>query len=76
MKLYVFTMNKTEAIQYFGNASRLASALDITRQAVSNWPEEIPRGRQYELQALTGGVLKVTPKKAQTKDDVQRPKAS
>lgn len=76
MKLYVLAMNKTEAIQHFGNASRLANALDITRQAVSNWPEEIPRGRQYELQALTGGVLKVTPKEAQTKDDVQRPKAS
>jgi len=49
-------MTKDDAIKHFGSASALAEALAVTRQAVSDW-QQIPLGRQYQLQVLTGGEL-------------------
>jgi len=34
---------KTEAIAYFGNMSRIGEILDITPQAVQQWPEILTR---------------------------------
>uniref|UniRef100_UPI00358FE8B0 Cro/CI family transcriptional regulator n=1 Tax=Variovorax boronicumulans TaxID=436515 RepID=UPI00358FE8B0 len=37
-------MLKTEAIHLFGGSKKdLAAALEITTQAVGQWPEELPR---------------------------------
>ena len=52
-------MTKDEAIAYYGTQVQLAKALGITQAAVSKWPEQVPLLRQYELERLTGGALKV-----------------
>jgi hypothetical protein len=37
--------------------SKLARALDLSRQAIHKWPDEIPELYQYKLHHLTGGKL-------------------
>jgi DNA-binding transcriptional regulator YdaS (Cro superfamily) len=50
---------KTEdAIQHFGSAAKLARALGIWKTAVSQWGDEVPPRRAFELERLTDGVLK------------------
>ncbi|MBB20218.1 MAG: Cro/Cl family transcriptional regulator [Rickettsiales bacterium] len=51
-------MTKTEVIEHFGSASNVARALQVTRQSVSSWPDEIPLLRQMQIEKLTGGKLK------------------
>lgn len=63
------TMKLSEAIAHFGSKAELARALGIEPQAVYQWPtadnpEHIPEGRQYQIQALTDGVLKADPKQS------------
>ena len=41
-----------DAIKFFGSAAALASALGITRSAVSQWDEHVPKLREFELRAL------------------------
>ena len=55
-------MTTAEAISYFGTAAELATALGIKPQAVYQWGDVPPLGRQYQIQALTKGKLKATPK--------------
>ena len=56
-------MKVQQAEQYFGNRRKLAEALGITSQAVSQWAKrgQIPEGMAYKLQVLTEGGLKVNP---------------
>lgn len=57
-------MTKKQAIIHFGGIPQLADALGIQRQAVYQW-DEIPRLRQYELERITNGALRVDePEKA------------
>ncbi len=50
---------KTElAVDYFGTKAAIADALGIKRSAVSQWGETIPKGRAYQIEVLTGGMLK------------------
>lgn len=55
-------MTRSEAIEYFGGIPQLSKALGITYEAVRQWPEEIPLLRQYQLQELSGGHLRVDSK--------------
>jgi hypothetical protein len=55
-------MKKIDAINFFGSQAKLADALQITRQAVNLWPDEVPLGRAYQLQVLTRGKLKARSK--------------
>ena len=50
-------MKKESAIEYFGSGAALASAIGVTRQAVADW-KQIPIGRQYQIEVLTGGKLR------------------
>lgn len=56
-------MQLAQAEAHFGNRRKLAEALGITTQAVSQWVRRgrIPEGIAYKLQVLTGGGLKVNP---------------
>lgn len=51
-------MLKKTAIAHFGGVSKTARALGITPEAVTRWGEEIPQGRAYQIESLTGGLLK------------------
>ena len=48
-----------DAVAYFKGKSKLAAVLKISPAAVSQWGDEVPQLRQYQLQALSGGVLKI-----------------
>lgn len=51
-------MKLDDAINYFGSKKKLAEALSIGRSAITNWGDEIPEARQYQIQILTKGKLK------------------
>lgn len=50
-------MKKADVLKHFGSVKATAEALSISHVAVVRWGEEIPEGRAYQLQILTGGVL-------------------
>ena len=50
-----------EVISYFGSVGNVAKALGISHASVSGWGEVIPKGRAFEIQALTEMKLKVNP---------------
>lgn len=45
-------MKKAEAIKLAGTAQAIADLLDITPSAVSQWPDDIPELRVYQIKAL------------------------
>ena len=45
------------AIRYFGNQTKLAKALGVSRQAVSAWGGDIPKLRKYEIAEKTNGYF-------------------
>lgn len=53
-------MTFNQVIRHFGGISQTANALGVSYQAVFQWRENkhIPQGRQWQIQALTGGKLK------------------
>ena len=51
-------MKKTDAINYFGSAAELAKKLNISEAAISQWGQNVPQGRAYQIEVLTGGKLK------------------
>lgn len=56
-------MRKTDVVKHFGSQKAVAEALGLTEAAISAWDDDIPKGRAYELQVLTGGKLKAQPPK-------------
>ncbi len=54
-------MKKVDVITYFGSVGNVAKALGISHASVSGWGEVIPKGRAFEIQALTEMKLKVNP---------------
>lgn len=51
-------MKKSTVIEYFGGVTATAKALGISHAAVSNWKEDIPSGRAYQVEVITKGKLK------------------
>jgi len=45
-------MKTSDAIRLVGSRQALADALGITRQAISQWGETVPRLREFELRDL------------------------
>ena len=45
-------MKTAKAIELAGTASALAEILDITPSAVSQWGDEVPQGREWQLRVL------------------------
>jgi len=52
-------MTITEVLDHFGGINETAKALGITYQAVKQWTDrgQVPEGRQFQIQLLTGGAL-------------------
>lgn len=51
-------MTKNQAVRYYGSVKQLALALGIRPAAVSQW-DAVPEGRQWQLEVITGGELRV-----------------
>lgn len=51
-------MTKTQAIKHFGSMKALAKAVGVSYEAVRQWGE-VPELRQYQIERITNGVLKV-----------------
>tara|TARA_R110002033_G_scaffold102085_2_gene150058 strand:- start:17 stop:202 length:186 start_codon:yes stop_codon:yes gene_type:complete len=51
-------MKTKDAILYFGSKSQLAKNLGLTKSAVSQWPDDVPELRAYQIERLTKGKLK------------------
>lgn len=51
-------MRTKTAIKHFGSAAELARHLGISRQSIHDWGDEVPEGRQYQLEILTNGALR------------------
>ena len=51
-------MTLDQARDYFGNYSKLAKALGISRGAITQWSGKIPEPRQVDLHRITKGQLK------------------
>ena len=47
-----------DAVKHFGSVAALADALEISVQAIYKWGLQVPKGRAFELESKTGGVLK------------------
>lgn len=57
----VRAMKKSLAIAFYGGMGNVAKALNISRQAVEQWPQLIPEGSAYKLQVVSGDKLLVDP---------------
>lgn len=45
-------------IKHFGGVVKVASALKIDHSAVSQWGENVPQLRAFEIERITNGALK------------------
>jgi len=54
-------MLKSDVIRHFGGQGATARALGITKGAVSQWPDIVPRGSAYQIESITRGKLRVEP---------------
>lgn len=53
-------MNTKELIQHFDNSvEAAAAALGVSRNAIYMWGNEIPELRQFQIEVITGGALRV-----------------
>jgi len=52
---------KSEAVNFFGNKTKLANAAGVKPSSVSVWGELVPEGKAMRLQIASGGVLKYDP---------------
>lgn len=55
-------MTTEEVIKHYGSKAAVARALGLEKSAISQWGDEPPHLRQCELQILTKGKLKASPK--------------
>lgn len=55
-------MTLEEARTHFGNYSKVAKALGISRGAITQWRGVIPDDRQVDLHRITKGALRADPK--------------
>ncbi|UCX05025.1 Cro/CI family transcriptional regulator [Shewanella glacialimarina] len=51
-------MKKQIAVDHFKGKSNLAKALGISPASVSQWPDDVPELRAYQIERLTKGKLK------------------
>lgn len=53
-------MKTKDAISHFGNKLKLAKALNVSKSAISQWGDDVPELRAFQIERLTGGQLKAT----------------
>lgn len=52
-------MTRKQAVAYYGSVAALADALGVKVQAVYQWGDRPPMLRQYQLERMTKGALRV-----------------
>jgi len=52
-------MNIKDVLAYFGTQSKIAEALKISQAAVAQWGDKVPPLRQYQIERITKGKLRV-----------------
>lgn len=57
-------MKKKTAIELFGSASKLSRAVQYTRGAIQNWPDELDRRRSDQVIGAAVRVGKLSPAQA------------
>jgi hypothetical protein len=59
-------MTPQDVIAHFGTQVKTAQALGIKQSSIAGWIKkgEVPEGRQYQIQLLTGGKLQAERKAA------------
>ena len=51
-------MKKSKAIDHFGSSTKLAKQLNISKQSISQWGDDVPPRRAFEIERITQGKLK------------------
>lgn len=64
------------ALRHYGNKIAIARALDISPAAVSKWKDIVPMESATALEILTGGELKVDPRRYPRIKDAMARRAS
>lgn len=54
-------MKTKDAVAHFGNKNAVATALGISRAAVTQWGDHIPLTSAVLLERITGGKLRLNP---------------
>jgi hypothetical protein len=54
-------MRKDTAINYYGSAAKLASALGISTQAVYKWGDVVPQASAIALYVASGNAIELGP---------------
>lgn len=54
-------MKLSTVLAHFGTRAQVATALGISRAAVSKWADVVPEGSAYKLESITGRKLRVDP---------------
>ncbi|MCO7217871.1 MULTISPECIES: Cro/CI family transcriptional regulator [Halomonas] len=58
-------MTTADAIKYFGGKKiDLARAIGVSPSAITQWGEDVPTLRQYQIERLSKGKLKARPSAA------------
>ncbi|MGI2215665.1 Cro/CI family transcriptional regulator [Shewanella baltica] len=53
-------MKTNDAVAHFKGKSKLAKALGINPASVSQWGDDVPELRAFQIERLTDGQLKAT----------------
>ncbi|MCS6114488.1 Cro/CI family transcriptional regulator [Shewanella baltica] len=53
-------MKTKDAISHFGNKLKLAKALNVSKSAISQWGDDVPELRAFQIERLTDGQLMAT----------------
>lgn len=52
-------MKTQEVVEFFGTVRDVAIALNISTAAIYLWKDEVPKGRQAHIEAVTKGKIKM-----------------
>lgn len=61
-------MKKKDVIEHFGGVGKTAIALGVLQSAVSQWGENVPQRRAFEIERITNGALKADFTPSQSND--------
>jgi len=57
-------MTYKDVLRHFGSQAAVAESVGVTLEAVKQWQQrnQVPKGRQWQLQVLTSGKLRAANK--------------